>query len=74
LLDEDGLPTTVTIYYDPARPQRIVFPAVFSTWFIPGMIAFMGAVCTAVGATLLYWANKPIELPHIPNPTAGEGH
>jgi len=65
LVDEDGLPTTVRIYYDPQQPQRVLFPLVFSTWFVPGMIAFLGTLCTVIGGTLAYWANKPIELPHL---------
>ena len=66
LLDEDGLPTTDHIYYDPGHPETVVFPGIISTWFVPGMLTFVGALGVLIGSTLLYWANKPIELPHIP--------
>jgi len=62
LLDEDGLPTTVQIYYDPSDPSRICIPIVFSTWFAPGLITFMGAVCILFGCLILYWARHKIEL------------
>jgi len=73
LVDEDGMPTTVRIYYDPQKPDHVLFPLVFSTWFIPGMIVFLGMVCTTIGGTLLYWANKPIALPHLPTGDALTG-
>jgi hypothetical protein len=65
LSDADGLPTTDTICYDPARPEQAILPFVISTWLAPVVLVFMGLAATIVGAVLLYWADKPIELPHI---------
>jgi hypothetical protein len=62
LLDEDGLPTTVQIYYDPQNPSTICIPTVLSTWFAPGMIAFMGLVGMLFGLTLLHGAGRRIEI------------
>ena len=62
LLDDDGLPTTAQIYYDPQDPTRICIPIVISTWFAPGLITFMGAVCIVFGCLILYWARHKIEL------------
>jgi len=62
LLDEDGLPTTVRLYYDPQDPTKICIPSVFSTWFAPGLITFMGAICTIFGCLILYWARHKIGL------------
>ena len=68
LADADGLPTTDSVYYDPGDPQTVVFPMIVSTWFAPGVLMVVGLACAIIGAVLLYWANKPIELPHIPPP------
>ena len=65
LLDADGLPTTVPICYNPARPDEVVFPMLISTWFAPGMLVVSGLACLLIGSFLFYWADKPIELPHI---------
>jgi hypothetical protein len=70
LRDEDGLPTTDLIYYDPGHPETVVFPLIVSTWFAPGMLVFIGLLCAVIGAVLFYWSDKPIELPHIPGPAA----
>lgn len=66
LLDADGLPTTDLICYDPAHPEIVVFPLIISTWFAPGMLAIVGLAVMLIGFVLYYWANKPIELPHVP--------
>ena len=66
LIDEEGLPTVLNICYDPRHLDSVVFPTVFSTWFFPGAITLIGFICTIIGSYLFYWANKPIELPHIP--------
>ena len=66
LLDSDGLPTTDSIWYDPSQPTAVVFPGIISTWFAPGMLAFVGSLAVMIGSVLLYWANKPIVLPHLP--------
>jgi len=69
LVGSDGLPTVLRVCYDPARPERVAFLALMSTWLAPGMIVFCGLLAVLIGSVLLYWAGKPIELPHIP-PTA----
>ena len=33
--------------------------------FAIGMLVVSGLACLLIGAFLLYWSNKPIELPHI---------
>ena len=66
LVNADGLPTTDVVYYDPARPQVVVFPLIISTWFAAGALMIAGLVAMLIGAVLLYWSNKPIELPHLP--------
>lgn len=74
LLDADGLPTSDFLFYDPKDPQNVVFPLTVSTWFAAGVLLVAGLACTLIGAVLYYWADKPIELPHIrppaPNPSA----
>ncbi len=63
LFDENGLPTRVRVWYDFQRPEVVAFPALFSTWFAPGVLVFLGVACATIGAFLFYWAGKPIELP-----------
>ena len=65
LLDADGLPTVVLIYYDPKNPQRVLLPLELSTWFFPATVTFFGFLGTGTGLLLLYYARKPIVLPHI---------
>ncbi|HEX4140185.1 MAG TPA: hypothetical protein VHY09_07540 [Candidatus Methylacidiphilales bacterium] len=65
LLDEDGLPTTSTVWYDPARPEIATFPGIISVWFAPGALLLAGFLAMLIGAVLLYWADKPIPLPHL---------
>jgi hypothetical protein len=67
LLDPDGLPTTALIFYDPRDPRMVVFPLIIGTWFAGGVMTFVGLLAVFIGSVLLYWANKPIELPHIPS-------
>jgi hypothetical protein len=69
LIDEDGLPTTLPVYYNPRHPEIVAFPSIFSTWFAPGLLVIVGLGMTLIGAFLFYWANKPIELPHIVSET-----
>ncbi len=71
LLDSDGLPTTDLVCYDPGHPDKVVFLWIISTWFIPGMLTFVGLVGILIGSTLFYWSSRPIELPHIPVLTEG---
>ena len=65
LLDADGLPNTVPLFYDPAQPTRFVLPAEFSTWFFPGTLTVFGLMGIIAGCMLLYHARTPIALPHI---------
>jgi len=68
LVSLDGLPTVDRVCFDPTQPERAIFPLVVSTWLAPGMIFFCGLLATLIGSFLLYWADKPIELPHLPPP------
>jgi hypothetical protein len=65
LLDADGLPTVVTVYYDPNNPQRVLLPLELSTWFFPATLTLFGIIGTGTSFLLLYYARKPIVLPHI---------
>ena len=66
LVNADGLPTTDVVYYDAARPEVVVFPYIISTWFGAGALAIGGLLIVLIGSVLLYWAGKPIEMPHLP--------
>lgn len=65
LLDDDGLPTTDVVWYDPARPETATFPRIISVWFAPGAQVLIGLLAMLIGSVLLYWADKPIVLPHL---------
>lgn len=65
LVDSDGLPTTVTIWYDKGRPERVVFPLVIGTWLVPSVMFILGLGAALIGAVLLKWATRPIALPQI---------
>lgn len=65
LLDVDGLPNLVPVYYDATDPQRFILPAEFSTWFFPGTLALFGTLGVVASGMLLYHARTPIVLPHI---------
>jgi len=67
LLDQDGLPTTVTVCYDPAQPEHATLPAEYSTWFVPGALGVFGLLGMFTGSVLLYYARKRIALPVLPN-------
>lgn len=83
LLDKDGLPTTLTVRYDPQEPQKVVFPVVINSldtmtsdmetvggFFLPGAVVMLGLFTTIIGSMLFYRSNKPIEMPYIaPPPT-----
>jgi len=68
IVDEDGLPTSLPVHYDPRHPETVSFPTIFSTWFAPGALVIIGLGFILIGSFLFYWAGKPIELPHIPAP------
>ncbi len=68
------MPTSVPVWYERKDPHSLTLPGEFSTWFLPGTICVFGLLTTFVGAVLLYYARKPIELPdlrraHLEKPT-----
>ncbi len=65
ILDKEGLPTSVTIWYDPAKPDHVVLPLQISTWFVSGLLFIFGVITTAFACLLLYFARKPIALPYV---------
>lgn len=65
LRDSIGLPTTVTVYYDPENPQQAVVAANYATWFLSGWLVFFGSITTLFGIVLAYHARKPIAMPVI---------
>lgn len=65
LINDDGLPSTDLVYYDPNHPESVVFPLIISTWFAAGAMAIGGLLMVFIGSVLLYWAKQPIELPHL---------
>jgi Na+/melibiose symporter-like transporter len=66
ILDEDGLPNVVRLWYHPDEPQRVFMPFFWSSWFLPGLFIIFGLIGIGVGATLLYFAQRPIAMPLIP--------
>jgi len=66
LIDEDGLPSAAPVWYDPAHPKTVVFPAMIGTWFLPSMVALFGVINLYIGAMLAWHARRPIELPPPP--------
>jgi hypothetical protein len=71
LIGVDGLPTTDLVFYDPKHPEQAIFPLIISTWLAPAVLLLVGIVCAIVARALYYWADKPIELPHISPHTPG---
>lgn len=66
LLDSDGLPTTVTVFCDPAHPQSVLLPNEYSTWFVPGALGGFGLLGVFAGCVLAYYSRKRIALPVLP--------
>ena len=63
LLDASGLPGTARLLYDPKDPSHLhVLPLEYSTWFLPGLVGLFGLLAFLIGATLAWFARKPIEL------------
>ena len=62
LLDDNGLPTTVKLLYDPANPANTVLPMEYSTWLAPALLAIMGLIALAFGSILAWFSRKPIKL------------
>ncbi len=65
LLDSDGLPNWLPVYYDPTRADRVVFPTVFSTWVFPALLSMIGLLTATTAALLLASARTPIEMPIV---------
>lgn len=65
ILDAEGLPATVPVVYDPARPEEAILPAEISTWFFPGTLILFGLLGVAAAAVLLYHARKPVMMPNL---------
>jgi Na+/melibiose symporter-like transporter len=66
ILDGDGLPNVVRIWYDPTNPEEVVLPFFWSTRFLPGLLILFGAIGIGLGSTLLYYSRKPIAMPLLP--------
>ena len=62
LLDESGLPSIALLLYDPKDPSCAVLPKEFSSWFVPGIVGTFGLATFLVGATLAWFALKPIPI------------
>lgn len=62
LIDGSGLPATTKLLYDPANPATAVLPMEFSSWFVPGLVGLFGLMASLVGATLAWFARKPIPI------------
>jgi MFS family permease len=62
LLDQTGLPSTSKLLYDPKDPTCAVLPLEFSSWFVPGLVGLFGFAAFLVGATLAWFARKPIPI------------
>ncbi|MEI6167078.1 MAG: MFS transporter [bacterium] len=62
LLDENGLPTTAKLFYDPKVPTRTVLPLEYSTWLAPALTAILGLMAFVLGAVFAWFATKPITL------------
>jgi hypothetical protein len=65
LTGPDGLPTTDLVCYDPSSPEHAIFPLVISTWLAAAIVFFAGLATAVIGGAMLYWSNKPIELPRV---------
>lgn len=63
LVDKDGLPSTVMAYLLPGTPTTAILPFEIGTWFMPGLVTFLGATATILAALLLGSARRPIALP-----------
>lgn len=62
LIDESGLPAAAKLLYDPNDPSVAVLPLEFSSWFVPGLVGIFGLMAFLVGATLAWFARKPITI------------
>jgi len=62
LLDDNGLPATARLFYDPRDPTHGMFPFEYSTWLAPALTAILGFITFLLGAVLAWFAQKPIQL------------
>jgi hypothetical protein len=62
LIDENGLPTTVKLLFDPKAPAQTVLPLEYSTWLAPSLLTLLGLITFGLSATLAWFARKPITL------------
>jgi hypothetical protein len=65
LRDRDGLASTIRVWYDKDNPRRIALPLQYGTWFLPGVLALFGLICTFMGILLWVHAKRPIEMPDL---------
>jgi hypothetical protein len=65
LRDRDGLPSTITVWYDKANPHYVALPLELGTWFMPGMLLLFGALGIFMGLLLWRHANRPIQMPDL---------
>jgi Na+/melibiose symporter-like transporter len=65
ILNQDGLPTAVRVFYDPGNPHKVVIPGHFSTWFLSGLLVLFGTIGTLFSIFLLRAARKPIQMPIV---------
>jgi hypothetical protein len=63
--DEDGLPTTVRVFYNPDNPEEAIIPGDISIWFLSGLFVLFGGIGATFGGILVYHARKPIAMPVI---------
>lgn len=65
--DSGGLPLALPVVYDSAKPDRVVFPSVFSTWVFPVLLTAIGLITSLAALLLLLASRKPIEMPILHN-------
>jgi Na+/melibiose symporter-like transporter len=63
IVDEDGLPSTLMAYVPAGAPTSAILPFEIGTWFMPGLVAFLGATATVLASLLVRSARRPIALP-----------
>jgi MFS family permease len=63
IVDEDGLPSTLMACIPARAPASAILPFEIGTWFMPGLVVFLGAIATVLAAFLVQSALQPIALP-----------
>ncbi len=69
LFDTQGIPSSAWVIHDRSDPSRVVLPAEFSTWYLPGMLIGFGLAGTCVAVLLLRSARKPVQMPVLGPPS-----